>query len=298
MYARLLCGNREIFVLPSVYRFRAIGGERANRMSVNGRPADFRAPAIPSGIGGSSGLHEKLADEIDQLFGTIGLRHVAIAAGRSRPFLIASHGERADRDYGRARHSRQSLDPARTLIAVEHRKLNVHQHEIGMIGFGFGDALGAGRGLDDLVAGALQRKTRDLPQVLLVLDDEYAMGHAAAPETCVRTGSSMRKVDPWPTTDSTEMRPPCISIISLAIASPSPVPPLVLVIMFSTWWNLSKMHSRSSSGMPGPVSLTLTKKLPFFASAEMHTSPASVNFIALPTKLSRTWVRRGSSPRP
>src|SRR5262245_8707108 len=267
-------------------------------MSVNGRPADFRAPAIPSGIGGSSGLHEKLADEIDQLFGTIGLRHVAIAAGRSRPFLIASHGERADRDYGRARHSRQSLDPARTLIAVEHRKLDVHQHEIGMLGFGFGDALGAGRGFDDLVAGALQRKSRDLPQVLLVLDDQYAMGHAAAPAAWARTGSSMRKVEPRPRTDSTQMRPPCISIISLAIARPSPVPPLVFVLVLSTWWNLSKIRSRSADGMPGPVSLTLTTKLPFVASAEMHTSPPSVNLIALPTKLSRTWVRRGSSPSP
>ena len=79
------------------------------------------------------------------------------------------------------RHSRQSLDPARTLIAVEHRKLDVHQHEIGMLGFGFGDALDPGRGFNDLVASALQRKTRDLPQVLQVLDDEYAVGHAAAP---------------------------------------------------------------------------------------------------------------------
>jgi hypothetical protein len=34
-------------------------------------------------------------------------------------------------------------DAARTLITVEHRELNVYQHEIGKLGFGFGDALGA-----------------------------------------------------------------------------------------------------------------------------------------------------------
>src|SRR5262249_34015974 len=50
--------------------------------------------------------------------------------------------------------------------------------------------------------------------------------------------------------------------------------------------------------MPGPVSRTDTWNEPLFASALMPISPASVNLIALPTKLIRTWVKRRPSPRP
>src|SRR5215475_2806966 len=94
------------------------------------------------------------------------------------------------------------------------------------------------------------------------------------------------------------MRPPCISTISLAMARPSPVPPLARVLELSTWRNFSKIRSHSSAGIPGPVSLTLTVKWPLTAPAAMRTSPESVNLMALPTRLSSTWVRRCSSPRP
>src|SRR5215475_4648425 len=50
--------------------------------------------------------------------------------------------------------------------------------------------------------------------------------------------------------------------------------------------------------MPGPVSRTETWNAPLFASALMATSPASVNLIALPTRLISTCVRRRPSPRP
>ena len=36
---------------------------------------------------------EKRANRIDQLFGSLGLRHVAITAGRSRLFLVSFHGK-------------------------------------------------------------------------------------------------------------------------------------------------------------------------------------------------------------
>src|SRR5215510_15757695 len=50
--------------------------------------------------------------------------------------------------------------------------------------------------------------------------------------------------------------------------------------------------------MPGPVSTTLTLKRPFTVFAVTRTSPLSVNLMALPTKLSSTWVSRCSSPKP
>src|SRR6266536_6675544 len=50
--------------------------------------------------------------------------------------------------------------------------------------------------------------------------------------------------------------------------------------------------------MPGPVSQTATVNAPFIADARIATSPLSVNLMALPTRLSRTWESRRPSPRP
>ena len=46
------------------------------------------------------------------------------------------------------------------------------------------------------------------------------------------------------------------------------------------------------------MSVTATVKWPFMAVAVIRTSPASVNLMALPTRLRSTWVRRCSSPEP
>src|SRR5438309_1840952 len=41
------------------------------------------------------------------------------------------------------------------------------------------------------------------------------------------------KVEPWPAVDSTQIFPPCISMIRFEIASPRPVPPFLRVIELS-----------------------------------------------------------------
>jgi hypothetical protein len=61
-----------------------------------------------------------------------------------------------------------------------------------------------------------------------------ARPHAPGFRTSAHAGSSIWKVDPFPSVDSTQMRPPCISTICLAMASPRPVPPLALVLELST----------------------------------------------------------------
>ena len=61
-----------------------------------------------------------------------------------------------------------------------------------------------------------------------------ASGHGALLRSSARIGSSIRNVDPFPSVDSTQMRPPCISTICLAMARPRPVPPLALVRELST----------------------------------------------------------------
>jgi hypothetical protein len=80
-------------------------------------------------------------------------------------------------------------------------------------------------------------------------DDKNALGHVATLAFSVRIRSSNWKVAPLPSVDSTQMRPPCISTIRLAMENPSPVPPLALVLELSTRWNCSKMRA-CSFGVP------------------------------------------------
>ena len=80
---------------------------------------------------------------------------------------------------GIARQLGFCLDPARRLVAVEHGQLDVHEDQVRPLGLGEAHAgLAVGR-LDQLVAGARQQIADDPPVVLLVLDDEDALGHAA-----------------------------------------------------------------------------------------------------------------------
>jgi hypothetical protein len=58
-----------------------------------------------------------------------------------------------------------------------------------------------------------------------------------------RIGSVNQKVEPFPGLDSTQMRPPCISTIRLAMESPRPVPPFFRVLELSTCWNSSKIFA-------------------------------------------------------
>src|SRR6266446_6004781 len=80
---------------------------------------------------------------------------------------------------------------------------------------------------------ARQKIAQDLQVVLLIFDHQNALCHAglACPSTV--TGSVNAKVEPLPGLDSTQMRPPCISMIRFEMARPSPVPPFFRVIELS-----------------------------------------------------------------
>src|SRR6202012_4994811 len=100
---------------------------------------------------------------------------------------------------------------------------------IRMARLGDRDRLPSVFGLDHLKAAARQEISQYLPIILMVLGDKYPLFHACS--VCCRTpiGKTTRNVDPTPKVDSTEMWPPCISMMRLAIESPNPVPLLVLV---------------------------------------------------------------------
>src|SRR4029450_2572481 len=95
----------------------------------------------------------------------------------------------------------------------------------------------------------------------------------------------MINVDPWPTLLSTSIVPPSNLVHPLVIGRPSPVPWYCLSDP-STCQNSSKMESSAAAGMPIPVSETATTRYAPSCTARMRTSPASVNFSAL---LSRLW---------
>jgi len=69
--------------------------------------------------------------------------------------------------------------------------------------------------------------------IRLVFDHQNALAHAASTCRSTMTGSVKVNVEPWPGCDSTQIRPPCISIMRLEIASPNPVPPFFLVMALS-----------------------------------------------------------------
>src|SRR5437762_13022092 len=88
-------------------------------------------------------------------------------------------------------------------------------------------------GFRHLITGTAQEIAEDLPIVLLVLDNKYALAHAASTCRSTITGSVNAKVEPWPSCDSTQIRPPCISMMRFDIASPKPVPPFLRVMALS-----------------------------------------------------------------
>ena len=63
---------------------------------------------------------------------------------------------------------------------------------------------------------------------------QQLQAHAASFPACTRTGSIMRKVEPYPSVDSRTILPPCISTMRLARANPRPVPPFCRVFALST----------------------------------------------------------------
>src|SRR5262245_47189326 len=113
------------------------------------------------------------------------------------------------------------------------RQLNVHENEVGMLLFRSANAGLAIPGFRHLISGTAQEVAEDLPIVLLVLDYQNALAHAASTCRSTITGSENVKVEPWPGCDSTQILPPCISMMRFDMASPKPVPPFLRVMALS-----------------------------------------------------------------
>src|SRR5262249_28837185 len=113
-------------------------------------------------------------------------------------------------------------------------------------------------GLRDFVVGRSKHVADDLPIIRLVLHHQNALAHADSTCRSTLTGSVKVKVEPWPGCDSTQILPPCISMMRFDMASPKPVPPFLRVMALSACWNSWNSLAWSAAEMPGPVSRTDT----------------------------------------
>ena len=101
---------------------------------------------------------------------------------------------------------------------------------------------------------------------------------------------------------STRIVPSIISARRLLIARPRPVPPYRRLVVASTWLNDWNRRSTRPGGIPIPVSRTVrwyrtvSGRSAGSEAAVTTTSPASVNFTALFSRLSKTWRIRLASP--
>ena len=64
----------------------------------------------------------------------------------------------------------------------------------------------------------MHQVAQDTPVIGLSFDDQDARAHVASFCCSTRIGSVNQKVEPFPRCDSTQTRPPCISMMRLTIA--------------------------------------------------------------------------------
>ena len=107
---------------------------------------------------------------------------------------------------------------------------------------------------------------------------------------------------PSPSALSHEIEPRISPARRAQIARPSPVPACSRLVEESICVKGSKRSAWASGAIPIPVSRTVNRSWisfssPPWSSARIATSPAGVNFTALPTRFRSTWRNRDASPR-
>src|SRR5215469_7341900 len=182
-------------------------------------------------------LLQVLANFRQQLSRAERFRDIVIASCRPRLLFFAAERIGGDRDDRDRSQRRISFDPACGRVAVHNRQLDIHQDKIGPLFRYRCERFLAVLSFGDFVVGRGQHISDDLAIIRLVLDHQYALAHAASTWRSTMTGSVKANVEPCPGCDSTHIRPPCISMIRLEMASPKPVPPFLRVMALSACWN-------------------------------------------------------------
>ena len=95
-----------------------------------------------------------------------------------------------------------SLDPTGCLVSIDDGKLNIHENEIRALRRRHGDAFLSVDRFDYFEAGIGKQIVENPPIVLGVLDDQYALAHAACLWSVARSGKTILNVEPTPGVDS------------------------------------------------------------------------------------------------
>src|SRR5690606_36296175 len=100
------------------------------------------------------------------------LRFKVIAPDGSRTYLVAGHGVRGERDDGNVAGPRIGFQFCRRIPAIEHRKAQIHQDDVGMFLPGSADAFGAVSGQDHPILLPFEAPAQHIATHLVVLNDE------------------------------------------------------------------------------------------------------------------------------
>lgn len=143
------------------------------------------------------------------------------------------------------------------------------------------------------LSGSIVENTSKLPPPAPVNPQESNSGSSSA--SSFIKGSMNRKIDPRSSSLSTKIVPPISSTSCLQMARPSPVPPYLRLMDGCSWEKDWKSRFSLLSAMPTPVSRTEnSSRYSGEAGSGMFltdkvTLPRSVNFSALPTRLTIIW---------
>src|SRR5262245_29113870 len=201
-------------------------------------------------------LRRQFPDHGEEIARAIRLGQVSGRAGILGLLLVSTERERGDRDDRGEGHCPRPPQGAHGVDARDFRELDVHENQVGPLLEGRGNARFPVHCLEQPVGRASKQIADDLAIQLVVLDVENGLGAHARLACSTRNGIAKEKVEPRPSSLSTQMRPPCISTNFFVMLSPNPVPPNSLAIRGSAWRNSPKTLSSWSLAIPMPVSVT------------------------------------------
>ena len=126
-----------------------------------------------------------------------------------------------------------------------------------------------------------------------------------SPLSSMRRVRVKQKVEPLPSSLSTQIRPPIISTSFFEMARPRPAPPYCSWSGTPAWTKLSKIVSTISAGMPTPVSVTRKSRLTAWdsgvctweaRSTATSTWPCCVNLMAFAHQVGEHLAQPAGSP--
>src|SRR5215470_11250533 len=168
-----------------------------------------------------------------------GLVLIAVKPFSQHRLTVISHGGSGDRNDGYTLRLWVSTKLLQSCNSIHSGELDVHEYEGRRFFQGEFEPFFGCFTLDGLVALNLEHVAHELAVLLVVFDDKDQFA-SHYPSPLMFVGSVKVKVEPLPTSLSTQIFPPCSSTNFLAKVSPSPVPSILCVESEPTCRNSSK----------------------------------------------------------